>query len=452
MRQSRRTVLFALPVPRGREFVVTKKSMSPTATDVIPPNAPRGQRVAYVLRRYPALSETFVSSEVNALADAGFPVSVISMLRPGPGGPSGDRPGVEIFRFRDGSLRCWSNLARCLLLHPTWAFSGLALVARTAPLSPSLALKGLILMPGLLSFAAQCRRNAVRHVHTHFADLSAWSAFCVARFLKCPFSVMFHTLPELDFAPARWLLRRAKSVLVASECNLREAKRRLPDLPESRFRVVRTGLMLDELSAPGAAAEEDVIDVLAVARLVPKKGLDLLVTALGLLAEQGFTVRCIIAGAGPERRRLEELIRQWRLRDTTLCGAVQHDGVGGLLSRTKLFVLPCRRDYNGGEDGLPIAIMEALFRGVPVVSCDIGGIPEMVIDGVTGRLMPVEDAAALAAAIRELLQNKTLLKSMGAEASRSMHAMCDRRKTLEALMETFGLVANTESVRIVRRS
>jgi glycosyltransferase involved in cell wall biosynthesis len=411
--------------------------------DVIPPNAPPGQRVAYVLRAYPILSETFVSSEINALADEGVAVSVLSLLSPGPGEPSADHLGVEVVRFDYGNPRCWGHLAGCLLSHLAWALSGVALSARTAPLSPSMALKGLVLMPKIISFAARCRQSEVRHVHAHFAGLSAWSAYCVARFLRCPFSVMFHTRQELDFPTATWVLRRAEAVLVNSERNLLEAKSRLPGLPEAKLRLVRTGLMLDELGAPGLPAEDRVIDVLSVARAVPKKGLDVLITALGLLAKDGLEVRCVLAGEGPERPRLEALIRQLGLCNVTLLGAVRHGEVGSLLSRARLFVLPCREFRDGTLDGLPVAIMEALYLGVPVVSCDIGGIREVVIDGVTGRLVPSEDAPALASAMRELLQNRPLLESMGAEGSRLVRAMYDRRSTLQALRDAFGLVAHT---------
>jgi glycosyltransferase involved in cell wall biosynthesis len=149
--------------------------------------------------------------------------------------------------------------------------------------------------------------------------------------------------------------------------------------------------------------------VLSVGRLVQKKGHETLVRACGLLASRGVAFDCQIVGEGPLRERLMELAEDVRIDGRlVLSGSLSHPEVRAAYDRSVVFVLPCRRSNRGDQDGLPVAIVEAMSVGVPVVATPLSGIPEVVRHLESGLLVLPEDPGALAAAIEELLANRVL--------------------------------------------
>lgn len=138
---------------------------------------------------------------------------------------------------------------------------------------------------------------------------------------------------------------------------------------------------------------------ICVARLEHYKGIDVLLRALALLQAEGIHLTMRIAGDGAERGALESLARTLGLRDVQFAGAVAPDRVGDELRTADLMILPSR-----GE-GLPLAIIEAMAYGLPVVATRVGGNEEVVEDGVTGLLVPPEQPEALATAIVRLVRD-----------------------------------------------
>jgi glycosyltransferase involved in cell wall biosynthesis len=144
--------------------------------------------------------------------------------------------------------------------------------------------------------------------------------------------------------------------------------------------------------------------LLALGRLVPKKGFGVLLEACRLLAEQGVDFHLTLAGDGPEGKTLQEMIRRFGLeRRVTLPGFVPHNQVPGLLAEADLFLMPSVILPHGDRDGLPNVILEAMGHAVPVIATPVNGIPEAIYPGETGWLVPPGDAVSLAGAVREAL-------------------------------------------------
>jgi colanic acid/amylovoran biosynthesis glycosyltransferase len=121
-----------------------------------------------------------------------------------------------------------------------------------------------------------------------------------------------------------------------------------------------------------------------------------------------------IVGDGPQRKDLEELIKHLNLADNVkLLGARPNDQLTDVFSRASIFLMPCVKTKNGDMDGIPVAMMEAMACEVPVVSTNISGIPELVEDGVTGRLAPERDVDELAKILTELLGDKDKIEKFG---------------------------------------
>jgi glycosyltransferase involved in cell wall biosynthesis len=169
---------------------------------------------------------------------------------------------------------------------------------------------------------------------------------------------------------------------------------------------------------PRDAKDAGTYELLFVGRLVERKGVDFLIRAVaGLRGER--SVRLTIVGEGPERPRLEALVEELRVADSvSFAGSVRADELGKLYRTSDAFVLPAVRDSKGDVEGLGVVLIEALMHGLPVVASRSGGIPDIVIDGDTGLLVPPGDVLALAGALGRLMDDPGLarrLASHGAE-------------------------------------
>jgi glycosyltransferase involved in cell wall biosynthesis len=153
--------------------------------------------------------------------------------------------------------------------------------------------------------------------------------------------------------------------------------------------------------------------IVCVARLEQYKGIDVLLRALALVQSRGSAVTALILGDGAERAALEALARSLDLRHVEFVGAVPPEAVSPALLAADLMVLPSR-----GE-GLPLAIVEAMAHGRPVLATRVGGNAEVVVEGVTGLLVDPERPYALADAIVELAASPERLQAMGAAARRA---------------------------------
>jgi glycosyltransferase involved in cell wall biosynthesis len=266
-------------------------------------------------------------------------------------------------------------------------------------------------MAAALALARRVRPLGVRHIHAHMAHVPATIAMYAARQLGIGFSFTGHAN---DIFPNRTLLaeklRRARFAACISEWH-REFYRCVSGVPESRLPVVRCGV---EIPAAAPVEREGVPRIVAVGRLMPKKGFDVLVRAVAELRAAGVGVECRIIGAGPQREELAGLIRERGLTGTVaLLGAMANERVLDEIAGADLFVLPCRVDPGGDRDGIPVVLMEAMARGVCVISGDLPAIRELVRHGETGLMVSPGEVGPLAAAIRTALADKALRRRVG---------------------------------------
>jgi colanic acid/amylovoran biosynthesis glycosyltransferase len=158
--------------------------------------------------------------------------------------------------------------------------------------------------------------------------------------------------------------------------------------------------------------------------LIPKKGFGDLIRACALLAERGKSCRCEIIGEGPLENDLRAQIDELRLTNNViLTGAKPQAQLRQRLAAANVFVLPSVIDPDGGMDNLPTVIMEAMATGLPVVSTNIGGIPEMVFEKETGFLVQPGDVVAMADAIETVINDRSLAAKLG-------HSGYERARTL----------------------
>ena len=257
----------------------------------------------------------------------------------------------------------------------------------------------------------------VRHVHAHFAGLAARTCWWIHEFFEASYSFTGHAndilCPE-DFAISReMLVRDASRVVTVSDFTARHLREKFG--AGSKVKRVYNGLDLQPISQGiGSVAKEEPPLILSVGRLTLKKGFGDLIAACGLLRDQGARFSCEIIGGGELEPALAAQIDQLGLAgQVKLLGPRDMETIIRRLHASSVFALACATEPDGGMDNLPTVLMEAMAAALPCVSTRLAGVPEMVVDGVTGLLVGEKDPPALAAAIGELLADATRRSEMG---------------------------------------
>ena len=255
----------------------------------------------------------------------------------------------------------------------------------------------------------------IDHVHAHFAGMAARTAFWIARFFPITFSFTAHA--NDIFAPRKFeigldkLVDAARVIITETDYSEKFLRERFPERAD-RIHRVYNGLNLAEFGPANFSSDPPLI--VAIGRLIDKKGFANLIRACSQLVEHGRLFRCEIFGEGPLENQLRAQIEESGLKELVkLPGAKPQHELRERLAAANVFVLPSVPEAEGGMDNLPTVIMEAMSTGLPVVSTRIGGIPEMVIDNETGFLVRPDDPLALAGAIEKVIDDRSLGQKLG---------------------------------------
>jgi len=371
--------------------------------------------MAVLLSRFPLVTETFILREVIELERQGRPVRLVPILH--------ERPEVvhrealpwmgRVLYAPLFSAAVAAASLRALRRRPGQVLRLFGRLAAASASSPGFFVKTLAIFPKSLWIAERLEAEGAEHLHAHFATHPATLALIVSSLTGIPWSVTVHAH---DIFVSRVLLREklaaARFVRSISRFNRDYLERLYPEL-EGRVRVIHVGIdpaVYRRLPPPPAGIPR----ILCVASLRPYKGHTVLLEACRLLSEQGVTFRCELVGDGPLRPELESRIDDLGLRDVVrLMGALPQNQVTRRLGRSSIFVLPSIVAPDGQMEGIPVALMEAMAAGRPVVTSDLSGIPELVQDGVSGFLTQPGDAEGIAAALKRLIDEPGLGRELG---------------------------------------
>lgn len=377
-------------------------------------------RIAYVTAQAPfGKGEAFILPEVLELKRQGHEV-VVFPLRPGRALADGQEAAdvahgtvaIPLFSIRVliRSLSVWMHYPLVILhlLRTVLRHSG----------SYRKVLKNLAVFPKGLVLGEDVRRAAFDHIHAHWASTPSTAAYIASRLSGVPFSFTAHRwdIPEDNLLDVK--TEAARFVRVISLSGAEEIKARIPVQLGERIRVIHMGVTVPS-SCAGRTSAIDVVPLrlVAVGNLVPVKGHVYLIDACKLLRERELRFRCHIFGEGPLGHSLQNRVDQLGLSDAVaLCGAVSHDAVLEYYHQgnADIFVHPSIETSDGEREGIPVALMEAMAAGIPVVATSTGAIPELVTDG-TGLLVSPKDPKTLADAIEQLAKNPELRRRLGEE-------------------------------------
>jgi colanic acid/amylovoran biosynthesis glycosyltransferase len=395
-------------------------------------------KVGYVVKRYPRLSETFILDEILGLEDAGIEVAIHSLLSPNDG------------RFHEDVSRV-KAVARYLPAGAAQHIFGAFRALRDAGVSDAAAAlnraiafldrvpqarRGSLLVQAL-HLADEARKNGLDHLHAHFMTSPAQTTYLAHLFSGIPFSVTAHAVdiygPNVDPAVVREIAEAAVAVVTVCEANRGHLRGLVGG--SSRIEVIYNGVSVGDLSGNGL---RDPGLVLAVGRLVEKKGYHILLDACRILRDRQVDFQCVLVGDGAQREQLLEQRSRLQLEDCVeMPGATSRAEVLRWMGRARVFAAPCVTAADGNQDALPTVLLEALSTGLPVVSTPIAGIPEIVDSGVEGLLVSEGDAVALADGVHRLLTDDVLWGGMAAAGPAKVRAQFDRQKNLPQLIEVF---------------
>ncbi len=401
-----------------------------------------GLHVGYLLKQYPRLSETFILNEILGLEDQGVEVSIYSLRHATEG-----RFHPAIGRVQ-GSVHYTSGPDKASFLQAIRALPDL----RVERLPDALAFLDRLpperrsrILFDAIEVAGRTQEAGVTHLHAHFLTVAAHTAHLVNLLAGLPYTVTAHAKDiyrhSVDWEVTARVAAGAKAVVTVCDANLRFLAHRL-DGTDVRLVRIYNGLGPQDPPPPSEARTPGL--VLGVGRLVEKKGFDLLIEAVALLAPNQPALRLVLIGDGDERASLEVKAAAFGIEDrVTFTGALPQERVAEWLRRAELMAAPCRVGTDGNQDALPTVLLEAMGAGLSVVSTPVAGIPEIVTDGVEGLLVPPEDTDGLAEAIGRLMSEPETRLAMSQAGPLKLARCFDRSTTIAELIETFATASAT---------
>lgn len=330
-------------------------------------------RIVMVVSGFPRRSETFMLHELLALEARGL-LAAIFATKPGDGSP----------------------------LHPE-CHKVLGKIRFLPPGSPVEQAEALV----------HCLdRKTVTGIHGYFAHTPAEVASHVSARMGIPYGFSAHAL-DLRKVPVEEMAVRAGKAACVIVCNPDAAA----DLSRrgAKVKLLPHGVDLDRFR-PAPLTLCEPVRLLAVGRLVEKKGFHILIEAVRRLS---FPFHLRIIGEGPERARLAEAILEAGLSESVqLCGGMTHTDLPGQYAKADIILVPSIQTGSGDRDGLPNVVLEAMASGRPIIGSDVGAIGSAVAQGETGMLLPPGDPSALAGALETLVRTPGLSIKFGQAARR----------------------------------
>jgi len=408
--------------------------------------APPQTDLVVLVNGFPRLSETFVLQELLELERRGLRLHVIALRRPAEvvrqDALSELQATVEYLPESPAQyerLRVRLAHTALLLQRRLGYLHGLADALASPEFSRSLGARSALL-------AHRIVRLGSPPLYIHFAHKPATIGRFASLLAGVPYALSAHA-KDIWLTPDDELARKVRDAEVVLTCT-EEGRAQLAALADGRtpVRLAYHGVELKESSFSTELGEPP--RVLAVGRLVEKKGHETLLLAAALLRDRGleFTVR--LAGEGPEWPRLQRLVHELRLGDRVVfLGPLTESEVQQEYERADVFALPCRKLANGDQDGLPNVILEAMAHGLPVLSTRLGGIMEAIVDGESGLLADQDDASVLAEHLGRLLEDPELRQLLGQGGQKRVAERFERSANLpgvvDALVEAGIIVPST---------
>ncbi len=372
----------------------------------------RTKNIAYIVKIFPKLSETFILQEILELERLGLNLVILSL-----------RPPTDTDTHSH-----YHQLKAPVLYAPVVLNEG----------------KGNGIQQSLWTewVTEKVHEYGITHLHAHYVTEPTDIAVQVQARIGISYSFTTHA-KDLFLSSKEDVSRkvnRAQFVLTCTEYN----KEHLDQIVQSDTPIYRVyhGVDLDvfQPNTQEISFKDGTLPlILSIGRFRPKKGFPILIQACASLKKAGHRFQCVLVGYGPLEQDLKQMIHQLGVSDCVrLTGKVPQDGILNWFQQASIFVLPCQIAEDGDRDGIPNVLVEAMSMGLPVVSTEIASIPELIHDSHNGILTPPHHPDSLTEALGLLLQDPDRRRTLGIAArktveedfcvSRNIRVICDLLK------------------------
>ena len=394
-------------------------------------------KLAYIMSRFPKISETFILFEILEMEKLGASVEVYPLLREY---QPVMHPEAEKICARAHFLPfvSWlivrANLA-FMLASPLRYFATLCEVLFGTIRHPNFFFGVLAYWPKAVAFAFKMKQQGIEHIHAHFCNHPTLVAFIIHRLAGIPYSFIAH---GSDLHKNRTMLGKKVAAsafaLTVSQFNLAVLHSACDENSRKRTRILHCGIDPEIFLPQKKNTSAGKLRIVCVASFEEVKGHTHLVEACRILRERGITFACDLIGDGPRRAAITAQIAAAHLQEQVIVhGSMKRSDVVRMLTEAEVKVLASVPTAEGKREGVPVVLMEAMACALPVISSRLSGIPELVEHERTGLLLQPGDPNELAHALEQLGKDPVLRARMG-EAGR------------EKVLREYNLKANTKQL------
>lgn len=400
------------------------------------------KKIAYIMSRFPKLSETFILREMSELERQGERVALYPLL-------------VQQEAIIHAEAKAWIGRMQKLPLISLPILTANSRTLRKEPRMysslfvktfwenrtfPKFLTRAMLLFPKAIGLADLMQQDGITHIHAHYATHPAFVAWLINQMTGISFSVTVHA--HDIFVRQEMLatkLRSASFVVAISEYNRDFLARTIGEWVREKTHVIHCGIRPNRYAARPMPSQDDKrFEIISTGSLQPYKGFPYLIQACDLLRQKGLPFRCRIIGGGEERAALERMIASKQLNEQVeLLGPQSQDEVVRLLRTADCYVQPSIITPSGKMEGIPVALMEALACGLPVVATNISGIPELVRPDETGILVPPAEASALAHGLATICDHPEQANRLAENGQRLVQQEYNLRTNTEHLLRLF---------------
>lgn len=369
----------------------------------------RFHRVAYIMSRFPGLSETFILREMCELERLGWSLGLYPLIYQEESVIHEEAKNWMQRAQRPSLLSIAMENIRLMFSRPLVYFSTLARVLFENRGSLKFLSRAIIVFPKAVWMAHHMSNEKITHVHAHYATHPALAAWIINRITGIPYGFTVHA--HDIFVDRSMLYRKlldAKYIVAISEYNRKFLVEHYGEWVAEKIHIVHCGIYSEEyISKPVPVERGERFELVSIGSLRSYKGFTFLLDACSLLKESGINFRCRIIGGGELRDSLAAQILKLGIGDKVeLVGPKNQTEVAELLKTADCYVQPSIITSTGKMEGIPVSLMEAMASGLPVIATNISGIPELVRHGQTGWLIPPEDPGALVETILQVYNDR----------------------------------------------
>ena len=389
-------------------------------------------KVAYLANSFPEAIEPYVWEEICELRRRGRAVVACSFRRPKQipvqlATFSFETLYVFPLRIRSAIFACWACTSRIALIFDIL----LRAIAGPEPTQRRLRTLAHTWLGAYL--AVTLRKEQITHIHIHHGYFSSWAGMVAARLLGATFSMTLHgsdLLVRADYLDCK--LKHCRFCITVSEFNRAYIRDRYPDLDRGKILVHRLGVDLDFWRPPREAKCGFPLSILSVGRLHPIKNHEFLISACHELKALNVPFRCMIAGDGGDRGRLQKFIRALDLEnEVELCGHVPRERLPLIYSQADVMVVTSH------SEGIPQTLMEAMAMERVVLAPEITGIPELICDQETGFLYRQNSMPDFLEKLIRIASEKSSFGAVRHQARRFVHLKFNHQRNLNAWADDF---------------